>query len=137
MIRELVWNLPRTHFALLRRLSEHLEKVTDFEDQNQMFAHNLAIVFGPTILKPPAGPGSFMQSMSNIGHVSNLVKIFILQCHWLFYAADEGEVDHNDQNKDNNLSEEQQQQQNRNNSNNNNNVINDDTVIVEEDEDVA
>lgn len=25
-IRELVWNLPRTHFTLLRRLSEHLEK---------------------------------------------------------------------------------------------------------------
>lgn len=44
-----------------------------------MFAHNLAIVFGPNILKPPAGPGNFMASMSNIGHVSNLVKIFILQ----------------------------------------------------------
>lgn len=25
-IRELVWNLPRTHFTLLRRLAEHLEK---------------------------------------------------------------------------------------------------------------
>ncbi|TIC53455.1 hypothetical protein E3Q04_03187, partial [Wallemia mellicola] len=120
-IRELVWNLPRTHFTLLRRLSEHLEKVTDYEDQNQMFAHNLAIVFGPNILKPPAGPGNFMASMSNIGHVSNLVKIFILQCHWLFYAADEADAENYD-----NTAEQQQSDQ-----------ANDDTVILEEDEDAA
>ncbi|TIB18890.1 hypothetical protein E3P92_00350 [Wallemia ichthyophaga] len=123
-IRELVWNLPRTHFTLLRRLAEHLEKVTDFEDQNQMFAHNLAIVFGPNILKPPAGPGNFMASMSNIGHVSNLVKIFILQCHWLFYAADEADADNNE----NNNTTEQSQPTHKEN---------DDTVIVEEDEDAA
>ena len=33
-IRDLVWELSRERFVLLRRIVEHLDRVTDFEEQN-------------------------------------------------------------------------------------------------------
>ncbi|KAI8873997.1 RhoGAP-domain-containing protein, partial [Ramicandelaber brevisporus] len=50
-IKDLVHALPRPNYIVLRRVIEHLEKVTDYEDVNNMFSTNLAIVFGPTLLQ--------------------------------------------------------------------------------------
>lgn len=58
-IRELVWRLPATSFHLLDRLCEHLHLVAEHELDNQMHAPNLAIVFAPTILRPPDGSDSY------------------------------------------------------------------------------
>lgn len=74
-IRELVWSLPKPHFALLRRFVEHLDKVTDYEELNQMPPSSLAIVFAPNLLKPPIENGGFAASMTNLGHAANLVKV--------------------------------------------------------------
>ena len=52
-IKDLVHHLPAPNYFLLKRIIEHLERVTDFEETNHMYASNLAIVFGPTLLKPP------------------------------------------------------------------------------------
>lgn len=49
-----------------------------------MYATNLAIVFGPTIFRPPPSNSSFAISMANLGLQQNLVKHLILQYHWLF-----------------------------------------------------
>jgi hypothetical protein len=83
-LKDLLAELPRANYILLRRLMEHLERITDFEQVNKMYATNLAIVFGPTLLRPPPGPDNFMQSMSNLGHHQNIVKNMVLQYHWLF-----------------------------------------------------
>lgn len=58
--------------------------VTDFEATNHMYATNLAIVFGPTLLQPTPGPASFATTMSNLGHHQNIVKYLILNYHYLF-----------------------------------------------------
>lgn len=68
------------HFFFLR----HLYSVTDFEAINHMYATNLAIVFGPTLLQPTPGPASFATTMSNLGHHQNIVKYLILNYHYLF-----------------------------------------------------
>ena len=78
-IRELVWALPKPHFALLRRFVEHLDKVTDYEELNQMPPSSLAIVFAPNLLKPPVEDGGFAASMTNLGHAANLIKVSTLQ----------------------------------------------------------
>lgn len=58
--------------------------VTDFEAINHMYATNLAIVFGPTLLQPAPGPASFATTMSNLGHHQTIVKYLILHYHFLF-----------------------------------------------------
>ena len=64
--------------------SLHHLSVTDYESINCMYATNLAIVFGPTLLRPPPGPSGFASAMANLGHHQNIVKNLILQCHWIF-----------------------------------------------------
>lgn len=59
-----------------------------------MYATNLAIVFGPTLLQPTPGPASFATTMSNLGHHQNIVKYLILNYHYLFdVECDEVEKD--------------------------------------------
>ncbi|KAJ1978194.1 hypothetical protein H4R35_002000 [Dimargaris xerosporica] len=91
-IKDLVQALPRSNYVLLKRLVEHLERVTDYEEINHMYSTNLAIVFGPTLLKPPPGPTSFSTAMTNLGQHQNVVKNLILQYHWIFDVEAEAEV---------------------------------------------
>ena len=53
-IKEIVGRLPTFHFSTLIFLLKHLEKVTQYKDVNRMASANLAIVFGPTLMWPPA-----------------------------------------------------------------------------------
>ncbi|CAG8768988.1 5894_t:CDS:2, partial [Acaulospora morrowiae] len=50
-IKEVISKLPKRNYDLLKRLIEHLERVTDYEEYNHMYAKNLAIVFGPNLLR--------------------------------------------------------------------------------------
>ncbi|KAM0756568.1 hypothetical protein T439DRAFT_309052 [Meredithblackwellia eburnea MCA 4105] len=90
-IRDLVWSLPSPNFHLLRRLTEHLDRITDHEDVNSMHSANLAIVFAPNLLQPPPGPSSFALSMTNLGKAVGLVKQVISQTAWIFSEEQEAE----------------------------------------------
>lgn len=74
-LHEQVNELPDANYATLRFLMAHLDRVRAHESVNQMTAHNLAIVFGPTLLRSPnegqvarAGQGGagpvYLQEMS-------------------------------------------------------------------------
>jgi hypothetical protein len=100
-MKDLIRTLPPPNYMLLKRIIEHLERITDFEEVNHMYAANLAIVFGPTLLRPGgSSANSFATSMKNLGHQQNIVRNMILQYHWLFdveqeeggeYAEEDGE----------------------------------------------
>jgi hypothetical protein len=66
-------------------------RVTEFEEINHMYATNLAIVFGPSLIRAPPGPASLGASFNNLGHHQNIVKTYILQYHWFFDVEDEPE----------------------------------------------
>ncbi|SAM03584.1 hypothetical protein [Absidia glauca] len=83
-IKQAILKLPIPNYQLLKRLVEHFVVVTDYEAINHMYATNLAIVFGPTLLQPTPGPAAFTTSMSNLGHHQNVVKYLILHYHYLF-----------------------------------------------------
>ncbi|KAK4705154.1 hypothetical protein P7C70_g1051, partial [Phenoliferia sp. Uapishka_3] len=83
-LRDLIWKLPAPNFLLMRRLTEHLDRVSDNEDVNAMHAGNLAIIFAPTLLRAPPGPASFGLSMINLGKAANIIKSLILRSAWLF-----------------------------------------------------
>ncbi|CAG8452597.1 269_t:CDS:10 [Ambispora gerdemannii] len=84
-IKDLLQRLPNSNYCLLKRLMEHLERITDYEEINHMYAHNLAIVFGPTLLKSP----NFGITMTNLGIHTGIVKNLILQYHWFFNIEEE------------------------------------------------
>ncbi|KAF9984325.1 rho GTPase-activating protein [Modicella reniformis] len=89
-MKDLIRSLPPPNYLLLKRIVEHLERVTDFEETNHMYAANLAIVFGPTLLRPGgSSANSFATSMKNLGHQQNIVRNMILQYHWLFDVEEE------------------------------------------------
>jgi hypothetical protein len=94
-MKDLIRTLPPANYLLLKRIIEHLERVTDYEEINHMYATNLAIVFGPTLLRPGGSSAtSFATSMKNLGHQQSIVRNMILQYHWLFDVEDEeGEGD--------------------------------------------
>lgn len=104
-LRDLVWRLPATSFHLLDRLCEHLHLIAEHELENQMHAPNLAIVFAPTILRPPEGSDSYAllstfmctnltelsdtnshytTAVSNLGKAAKLVASLIVQHDWIF-----------------------------------------------------
>ncbi|KAI8393884.1 uncharacterized protein BYT42DRAFT_22588 [Radiomyces spectabilis] len=89
LIKTIVKKLPLTNYTFLKRLIEHFVIVTDFEATNHMYATNLAIVFGPTLLQPAPGPASFATTMSNLGHHQNIVKYLILNYHYIFDVENE------------------------------------------------
>ncbi|KAJ2080065.1 hypothetical protein H4R24_003336 [Coemansia sp. RSA 988] len=90
-IKDLVHALPTTNYTVLKRLVEHLERVTDYEEINHMYGTNLALVFGPSLLRPPPGSSSFALAMSNLGHAQSVIKNLILQYHWIFNVEEEAE----------------------------------------------
>ncbi|KAJ1928750.1 hypothetical protein FBU59_007103, partial [Linderina macrospora] len=90
-IKDLVHALPTCNYTVLKRLVEHLERVTDYEEINHMYGTNLALVFGPSLLRPPPGSSSFAVAMSNLGHAQSVIKNLILQYHWIFDVEEEAE----------------------------------------------
>lgn len=52
-LHERVNELPDANYATLKYLMGHLDKVSQNGEINQMRASNLAIVFGPTLFRPP------------------------------------------------------------------------------------
>ncbi|KAJ4468415.1 hypothetical protein C8J55DRAFT_437773 [Lentinula edodes] len=85
-IRRIVRNLPRAHFDLLKLISEHLDRVTDFEEHNQMTAEALSIVFSPNLLRAPQN--DFLLVLSNMPYTHKLVKTLITHFHVIFDDAD-------------------------------------------------
>jgi len=53
-LRDVIARLQEPHRATLFALLIHLDKVTSYRDVNRMQIANLAIVFGPTLMWPPA-----------------------------------------------------------------------------------
>ncbi|OUM59263.1 hypothetical protein PIROE2DRAFT_22490, partial [Piromyces sp. E2] len=49
--QDIVHMLPKLHFVTLRFICEHLFRVSLYSTVNKMTVKNLAIVFGPTLLK--------------------------------------------------------------------------------------
>jgi len=53
-LKDVITKLPTANHATLIYLLKHLEKVTGYKDVNRMAVANMAIVFGPTLMWPPA-----------------------------------------------------------------------------------
>ncbi|XP_041087293.1 rho GTPase-activating protein 12-like [Polyodon spathula] len=62
-MRDLVRSLPRPNHDTMSLLFKHLRKVVGYQEVNRMSVHSVAIVFGPTLLKPESETGNIAMHM--------------------------------------------------------------------------
>ncbi|XP_046679431.1 LOW QUALITY PROTEIN: rho GTPase-activating protein 23-like [Homalodisca vitripennis] len=81
-IRRLVHDLPDHHYETLKYLLLHLKKVVEHAATNKMEARNLAIVFGPTLVR--AADDNMVTMVTDMSHQCRIVETLILHVDWCF-----------------------------------------------------
>lgn len=74
-IKRLTDELPEPHYSTLRFLICHLTKVAKKSSINKMEARNLAIVFGPTLIRP--GDDNTVTMVTDMSHQCRIVETLI------------------------------------------------------------
>ncbi|KAM6114712.1 rho GTPase-activating protein 27 [Phoenicopterus ruber ruber] len=62
-IRDLVFSLPPAHHDTMKVLFRHLCRVIEYKEENRMSVQSVAIVFGPTLLRPASEEGNMAMHM--------------------------------------------------------------------------
>ncbi|XP_056375282.1 rho GTPase-activating protein 21 isoform X3 [Hyla sarda] len=88
-LKRLILDLPEHHYETLKFLCTHLKTVAENSEKNKMEPRNLAIVFGPTLVRTSEDNMTHM-----VTHMPDQYKIVetLIQCHdWFFTdeSADE------------------------------------------------
>ncbi|KAI8906633.1 Rho GTPase activation protein, partial [Powellomyces hirtus] len=83
-IQDMVHSLPPIHFATLKFVCEHLNRVAAESDKNRMSIRNLSIIFGPTLLKPPPALDSMARVIEDMPFQCTVVETLIEQAEWVF-----------------------------------------------------
>ena len=84
LIRESLATMPSSHRATLSLLLRHLLKVTEFKDHNRMQIPNLAIVFGPTLMWPPAEAAVSQNLALDMMQQNIIVEALLNNVHHIF-----------------------------------------------------
>ncbi|XP_077499329.1 rho GTPase-activating protein 45-like isoform X1 [Amblyomma americanum] len=82
-LRALVAQLPPLHARTLAALLRHLARVAAHAHLNQMPAGNLAIVFGPTLLRTSEGSAS-LSSLVDTVHQTRVIELLIMYVDRVF-----------------------------------------------------
>ncbi|XP_077978683.1 rho GTPase-activating protein 21-like [Glandiceps talaboti] len=90
-LRKLVHELPPHHRETLQFLACHLKKVAENGNVNKMEARNLAIVFGPTLVRP--AEESMVTMVTDMSDQCRIVESIIIHCDW-FFSSDEADSVH-------------------------------------------
>uniref|UniRef100_A0A8C3JMB2 Rho GTPase activating protein 27 n=2 Tax=Charadriiformes TaxID=8906 RepID=A0A8C3JMB2_9CHAR len=62
-VRDLVFSLPPAHHDTMKVLFRHLSRVIEYKEENRMSVQSIAIVFGPTLLRPASEEGNMAMHM--------------------------------------------------------------------------
>ncbi|XP_008567967.1 PREDICTED: GEM-interacting protein isoform X1 [Galeopterus variegatus] len=88
LLKTLLVQLPDSNYNTLRHLVAHLFRVAAQFEENKMSANNLGIVFGPTLLRPPCGPGAAganpVSCLLDSGHQAQLIEFLIIHYEQIF-----------------------------------------------------
>jgi hypothetical protein len=88
-IKTLVQDLPKVHYDIFEFLVRHLVKVSKYSEENKMEASNLAIVFGPSLLRVRETNAADMQAayanMMNMSFQNSLIEAIITQADVIYF----------------------------------------------------
>uniref|UniRef100_G3SNI1 Rho GTPase-activating protein 27 n=1 Tax=Loxodonta africana TaxID=9785 RepID=G3SNI1_LOXAF len=79
-VRDLVRSLPAPNHDTLRVLFQHLCRVIEHREQNRMSVQSVAIVFGPTLLRPEKEISMPMTMVFQ----NQVVELILQQCSYIF-----------------------------------------------------
>lgn len=80
-VRDLVRSLPAPNHDTLQLLFQHLCRVIEHGEQNRMSVQSVAIVFGPTLLRPETEEASMPMTMV---FQNQVVELILQQCSDIF-----------------------------------------------------
>ncbi|KAM4822431.1 rho GTPase-activating protein 27 isoform X1 [Urocitellus parryii] len=80
-VRDLVRSLPTPNHDTLRLLFQHLCRVIQHGEQNRMSVQSVAIVFGPTLLRPETEENTMTMNMV---FQNQVVELILQQCSDIF-----------------------------------------------------
>ncbi|KAJ3208339.1 hypothetical protein HDU67_006802 [Dinochytrium kinnereticum] len=83
-MQDMVHLLPPKHFATMKFLCEHLQRVASCSAQNKMTQKNISIIFGPTLLRPPPALDTIQRMMTDMPFQCKVVETLLEQTEWLF-----------------------------------------------------
>ncbi|KAJ3179713.1 Rho GTPase-activating protein 9 [Gaertneriomyces sp. JEL0708] len=83
-IKNLVQALPKHNYDTLEYVIRHLRRVADHSEENKMEPANLAIVFGPTLIRPPEDAQTAYMNMMNMTYQNQLIECILTQTEWIF-----------------------------------------------------
>uniref|UniRef100_A0A671P061 Rho GTPase-activating protein 21-like n=1 Tax=Sinocyclocheilus anshuiensis TaxID=1608454 RepID=A0A671P061_9TELE len=88
-LKRLIHELPDHHYETLKFLSGHLKTVSENCEKNKMEPRNLAIVFGPTLVR--TSEDNMTHMVTHMPDQYKIVETLIQQCDW-FFSEDGDEV---------------------------------------------
>lgn len=89
-LRQLVHELPMHNFETLKFLMQHLKKVVAHSETNKMEARNLAIVFGPTLVR--TADNSMLTMITDMSHQCHITEALINYADYVFSPSDEATI---------------------------------------------
>ncbi|XP_062382520.1 rho GTPase-activating protein 21 isoform X2 [Sardina pilchardus] len=89
VLKRLIHELPDHHFETLKYLSGHLKKVSENCEQNKMEPRNLAIVFGPTLVR--TSDDNMTHMVTHMPDHYKIVETLIQHYDWFFTEDGEEE----------------------------------------------
>ncbi|XP_058244586.1 rho GTPase-activating protein 21-like isoform X3 [Hemibagrus wyckioides] len=87
VLKRLLHELPDHHYETLKFLSAHLKTVAENSEKNKMEPRNLAIVFGPTLVR--TSEDNMTHMVTHMPDQYKIVETLIQQYDWFF--TDDGE----------------------------------------------
>ncbi|XP_045783862.1 uncharacterized protein LOC123879995 isoform X4 [Maniola jurtina] len=81
-LRRLVHALPEAHYETLKYLIQHLRRVVAHSAFNKMEARNLAIVFGPTLVR--AASDDMLAMVNDMSSQCRIIESFLTHYPWYF-----------------------------------------------------
>ncbi|XP_047345459.1 uncharacterized protein LOC124947420 isoform X6 [Vespa velutina] len=87
-IRKLLRDLPEHHFETLKYLMLHLKKIVEHSEVNKMEAKNLAIVFGPTLVRASGSRDNMVTMVTDMSHQCKIVESLLNNVDWFFSDED-------------------------------------------------
>lgn len=91
-IKNILSDLPIYQYETLKHLILHLKKVVDNSEINKMEARNLAIMFGPTLVRKVED--NMVTMVTDMSHQCRIVESLLLYAEW-FFSEDDSDVNLN------------------------------------------
>ncbi|KAM9392876.1 rho GTPase-activating protein 23 isoform 2-T2 [Pholidichthys leucotaenia] len=81
-MKKLIQDLPDHYYHTLKFLVSHLKTVADHSDKNKMEPRNLALVFGPTLVR--TSEDNMKDMVTHMPDRYKIVETLIQHCDWFF-----------------------------------------------------